>query len=625
MIAGLATAALVIDLPRLSGGRFWSDGATYHSMAWSLAQDFDLRYDARDVFRVRREFPPGPQGIFLKRTDGGLRIDSGAGFPWLRWKGENPKPIFYAKAFAYPVAAAPLVRVFGTRGLLLTNALALGLALWLGYGEMRRRAAPAASLAVVVALFGLTVAPVYALWLTPELFNLGLVAAGLAAWRGDRPVLSALLLAVATYSKPYNLFLALPLGLSPFLPVLRRDGRSRFVPALLESLRRGAVLAGAVALLFGLNKVVTGELNYQGGERKTFYGTFPFEVEPSTGRAVTFGNSGIWMTTDHLGALVQGEDEDKASGRTGPLRDPAEIRASFLRNLGYFWVGRFAGVLPYFLPALVAILLFTAAGPREGEGGLAVLALVVSYLFYIYEIPDNWYGGGGTIGNRYFLNLLPLVVFLVPRRREWIVAASGLVGTALFLFPILAAPLAHSLRPGDHATRGAFRWLPAELTMLNDLSVFTEPWRKKQAYGFMGDPHRHWPADPAAYFLYFTDDGTYGREERDGEPGFWVRGGRHAEVVLRALDIAPVRGVRVRLTGGPAGDAVRVGLGAESRDLVVGPGETGEARFSPERGFPYYDTFLYVLHVRSSRGAPRPDRPGEPVGAFVRLDLEVAK
>src|SRR5262249_9630270 len=372
LVAGLAAAALAIDLPRLSGGQFWRDGATSHGMAWSRGEDLALRYEARAVFRVRREFPAGPQGLFLKRTDGGLHRDPAAGFPGLRWGGENPKPIYFAKAFAYPLAAAPFVRVFGTRGLLLTNALALGVALWFGYTEVRRRASPLAALAATLALFALTVPPVYALWLTPEMFNLGLVAAGLAAWRSHRPLLSAVLLGIATYSKPYNLFLAIPLGLAPFVPLLSRAAReagARWWPALGESVRRGAVLACTTALLFAPHNAATGELNSQGGERKTFYGTFPFEVEASTGKAVTFGNSGIWMTTDPLGALVEGQDEDKASGRTGPLRDPVEIRLSFLRNLGYFWVGRFGGVLAYFLPALAAVVLFVAAGPRDAEGG----------------------------------------------------------------------------------------------------------------------------------------------------------------------------------------------------------------------------------------------------------------
>jgi len=53
--------------------------------------------------------------------------------------------------------------------------------------------------------------------MTPEMFNLGLIAVGLAVFR-KRPVLSAFLFGIATYSKPYNLFVALPLGAAPFVP-----------------------------------------------------------------------------------------------------------------------------------------------------------------------------------------------------------------------------------------------------------------------------------------------------------------------------------------------------------------------------------------------------------------------
>src|SRR5262249_12082042 len=62
----LVASALAADLPKLSGGEFWGDGATYYSMAWSLAEDGDLRYEAADLARVRREFSAGPQGLFLK-------------------------------------------------------------------------------------------------------------------------------------------------------------------------------------------------------------------------------------------------------------------------------------------------------------------------------------------------------------------------------------------------------------------------------------------------------------------------------------------------------------------------------------------------------------------------------
>ncbi|HEX9203856.1 MAG TPA: hypothetical protein VF964_07830, partial [Vicinamibacteria bacterium] len=186
----LLAVPFLVDLPADSSGRFWSDGATYHAMAWSLADDFDLRYEARDLERIRSRYPGGPQGLFLKRASGGLTWDGG----FHRVRPEEGR-LYYAKALLYPVVAAPAVKLLGPdRGLLLVNAVFLSLALWLGYAELRRRLPPLAAGAVAMVLFLGTVAPLYVLWLTPELLNLGLITAGLVAWRRDRPMLSAVLL-----------------------------------------------------------------------------------------------------------------------------------------------------------------------------------------------------------------------------------------------------------------------------------------------------------------------------------------------------------------------------------------------------------------------------------------------
>jgi hypothetical protein len=608
----VVTGLLLVIAFRMRIPQFWGDGATYHAMAWSLAEDGDLRYEARDVFRVRRELPSGPQGIFLKRASGGLAFDRAAGFPWVRRVGEKEPRIYFAKAFLYPLAAAPLVKLFGTSGLFVTNALCLALAIVLAYAELRRPAAPGRALAAALLLFLGTVAPLYLIWPQPELFNLALVTAGLVAWRRERGVLAAVLIGLAAYSKPYNVLLALPLGVEPLLPRPLTlpspppGERGTFARGLAAAALRAGVVALTVIALFGLNKAITGEMNYQGGERKTFYGTFPFETQ-----AVTFGNSGIWATTNELGPAVDDSGAQTARPVRGaaPPRSGAEMRASFFRNLGYFWVGRYAGVALYYFPAFMALVLFLARGPRSTEGWLAVAALAVSYLFYLWAIPDNWYGGGGTIGNRYFLNLLPLAIFFVPRGAEWAVAASGIL-CALWLSPVFAAPIAHSLRPGDHAMRPPFRSFPAELTMLNDLSVFTEPWRKKRPVGDTeGDATQGRPADPRAYYLYFPDDGTAGREEHDGVPGFWLRGGQRAEVILRALE--PVRAIKLTVTGGPGGDEVAVTAAGRTQRVSVGAGESATVSFDTGPGFPWYDTFVHVLHFRSTRGA------------FVHIELDV--
>ncbi len=610
----LAAATFALDLPRASGGEFFGDGATYYAMAWSLARDHDLRYDERDLARVLAEYPRGPQGIFLKRASGGLTTDDAASFPWLRRVRPDEARLYFAKAFVHPLLAAPLVAVFGTRGLTLANGLLFGAALWLAFGVLQRRGhSPGSALAAAVALGPLTVVPLYLVWPTPEMLGFALVTAALAAWAGGRPLLSALLFGVAGYLKPPNLLMAAPLGLDALLPP---PGERLFGPTLWrrigEGLQRGVVLAAAAGGLYAMNAAFTGELNYQGGERKTFYGRFPFDA---TG--ASFDSAGVWMTTNQIGPLVAGRDEEKVTPASGPARDAGEIRESLLWNLGYFWVGRYGGVLAYFFPALVALVLFLLRPPRDRAGWLALAAIALSWLAYIRAIPDNWYGGGGTVGNRYFLAVLPGFLFLVaPRRGPWL-ALAGLLGAGVFLAPTLASPIRSSLEPGRHALAAPFRVLPAELTMLNDLSIFTESWRKKRPFGFTGDASRH--ADADAYFLYFMDDGSWGREEWGGRAGFWLKGGASAELVLRAFDIAPVAKAVLRLRGGPRGDAVVARFDGHESRVSVGPGEVRELELPAGRGLRYYDTYLHLLRLESRRGAALPD--GRVVGAFADLRL----
>lgn len=598
----LLAVPFLVDLPADSSGRFWSDGASYYAMAWSLAEDFDLRYEARDLERIRSRYPGGPQGLFLKRASGGLTWDGG-----LRRVRPEEGRLYYAKALLYPMLAAPAVKLLGPdRGLLLMNALLLSLALWLGYGEMRRRLPPPAAVAVAAVLFLGTVAPLYLLWLTPEMLNLALVTGGLVAWRRERPILSAVLLGLATYSKPTNLLLAIPLGLEP----LAARGLAR---GLRESARRGAVLGAVVLGGFGLTGVMTGEVNYQGGERKTFYDAYPF-----AGPEVTFDTAGIWMTTDHVGPLVEGRDEGEQSSRIAPVRPSEELRQSYLWNLGYFWVGRFGGVVPYFLPVALSAVLFLLGRPRDRAGWLALLALAASWLVYIWLIPDNWYGGAGTVGNRYFVNLVPLGLLLAPPRRSWWIASAGALAAVVLVGPLLAAPLHHSLHPGEHATWRTFRAFPAELTMLGDLSVFTDVWRKRRPYNHPEVENRS-PRDPAPYYLWFPDDGTYGQESSFDEEGFWVRGGKEAEVILQALS-APRR-IRFKITAGPAGDILTVRLGRSREQLVLKALQTREVAFEAGPGLGYYQTRVYALRLESRYGAAS-GGDQRPLGSFVRLVLD---
>jgi hypothetical protein len=200
------------------------------------------------------------------------------------------------------------------------------------------------------------------------------------------------------------------------------------------------------------------------------------------------------------------------------------------------------------------------------------------------------------------------------------VAAAAAVTGGVLLAPVLASPVHHSLRPGEHATRPAFRRLPAEVTMLGDLSVFGDVWRKRRPYNAPGgDPARRPAGAPPSYFLWFPDDGTYGQEESFGEEGFWMRGGESAEVVLQAL--APAARIRLVVTAGPAGDIVTVRLGRERHRLVLPPLRTREIVFDePRPALGYYGTSLYLLRLGSRYGGPT-ERDKRTLGSFVYVEV----
>src|SRR6478672_13545120 len=74
--------ALSVDFPRAAHG-FKGDEATYYTLSYSLARDYDFAYTRADLVRVWDEFPTGPEGIFLKRGRH-LVLRRTPGFPWLR-------------------------------------------------------------------------------------------------------------------------------------------------------------------------------------------------------------------------------------------------------------------------------------------------------------------------------------------------------------------------------------------------------------------------------------------------------------------------------------------------------------------------------------------------------------
>jgi hypothetical protein len=135
-------------------------------------------------------------------------------------------------------------------------------------------------------------------------------------------------------------------------------------------------------------------MNYQGGDRKTFYSStgFPFANDRET-----FENIG------------------PVRGREGVLLGDILVNRNtltvFRHNLVYFVVGRFSGLVPYFFPCVVSALLFLAS--RAGSPGRARGTTIVGGgIAMLLLWPFTFSGGGGPVANRCFLSFYPLFLFL---------------------------------------------------------------------------------------------------------------------------------------------------------------------------------------------------------------------
>ena len=616
--------ALTANYPKLSYG-FFSDASTYYGLGHSLADDGDFEFRREDLVRVWREFPSGPEGIFLKRgADPDLRVDGTAPFVHVDVRPDaDPTRLYFAKSFLYPLFAAPFIRLAGTNGFLVLHVLVVLAAFVCAYAFLVTRSQPVAALVFAAAYVLVSVVPVYMVWLTPDLFNLGLVTLGYFFWlyketatplapsgaprspwligpRSD--LVAAMWLGLATFSKPTHVLLMLPV-LALF--ALRRQWRRGFVA--------GLVFSTVVLGFFGANIAVTGEWNYQGGDRKTFYSGgdskgFPFQTDDRT-----FDTTGIGRATNRVPLEV--------------LANRDAVVEVFRHNLVYFFVGRHTGFALYFLPGMAALVLFLwRRRERAAWGWLVAAGGLGSAAFLLLYMPFTYSGGGGPVGNRYFLGVYPVFLFLTPAlasARPGVVTAAL---SALFVGPLLANPFYTSFYPGEHTKTGLFRRLPLELSLVNDLPVNVSPSRSRQPLG--GTP-------PLSG--YFMDDNAYNRE---GD-AFWVRGESRADVMLRAPapiettpdgDRArPLRVPRMELTleTGPKPNRVTVRTAAGTAVVDVPANDQRKVVVDMGPGLPYKPypenptNYVYALSIESATGFiplfETGGRDNRVLGIFVRL------
>lgn len=330
-----------------------------------------------------------------------------------------------------------------------------------------------------------------------------------------------------------------------------------------------ALLAGG---LFAINKAVSGEWNYQGGDRDTYYFEFPFQNE------------------------VPRHELGQSKSREGVLShiifNPRTFTSNLTHNLEYFFVGRHTGLLGYFFPAVFALGAFLLA-PRQRPGWqwLVLASGLLQGFVFLVATPYTWSGGG--VGNRYFFSGYGVMLFVLPPIQSLGAGFAQWAIGSLFVAPMVLNPFVASFHSEDNAKSGPLRLLPVELTLVNDLPVNNEEDHRRLWFGDLGK------GDPG-FLVYFLDDNAY---DRESDKSFWTRGRARAEFIIKTDK--PIRRAMFRVTAGPVAADVRLSIGRRSEDVHLEAGDTRDVTLSMPPGLPYekeVQALVWTASVSSSTG-----------------------
>lgn len=419
-----------------------ADEPAYYLMALSLVNDFDLQCELQDLGRLFDQYPYLAAFNLILMTDDGWHT------------------VFFGKPYIYSFFAAPFAGLFGANGMVAFNMVLLLGMIWMGAAYLQRFNSPSMAGLYSSGFFLLSSGFSYVFWLHPEIFNMFCVAASLFLtlhqfsddsagsrwsnlWRkffgpNLRPAWSGAVLALAVYNKPMLAALALP---SIFVL-----WRARQIKSILVWM---AAAAGALLLVCGISVLLTGHPSaYLGVERM---GVQVFDPEqmpvspverPETAEAPTT-NSWTWLA-----------------------RLPEVDWSEFVTNIGYFVWGRHMGLIPYMPFAVLSVLLFLLNRRDSAVRWVVLGSTLAVALFFMIWIPFNWHGGGGFIGNRYFVNVYPAFLFLVTTIRPGWMTALGYAAGGLFVGPLIFTPFGAPVPEPTlqaHVRNTPLRMFPLEL------------------------------------------------------------------------------------------------------------------------------------------------------------------
>jgi len=436
---------------------FKADEPAYFLMALSLARDGDLILDVEDRRRAADEFPLLPAQNTILMTDDG-------------WE-----TLYYGKPYLYSLFAAPLAHAYGADGMMAFNMLLLMAMVWMGTTYLKRYNSEGLSALFATGYFIVSSLFAYVFWLHPEVFMATSTCACLyfglhdpegrprgstrfARIRdffgrpGVRLAISAASLAAGVYHKPMLALMGVPVLWS----LARRREWKRVAIWMLAAIIASGAFAGLAVALTGHPSA------YLGVQRAGFTIDDP-ELRPIQPQP-----------------LPKLEEKKTQNSWTWLWRLPDVKPVKTISSLGSFLWGRHMGLVVYMPFAVLALLLFLVNGVRDATRWVLLGSIGALAMFFMIWIPFNWHGGGGFVGNRYFVIAYPAFLFLATRiRPSWSLVPAFAFGGAV-LGIVVFQPLGTPVRKPtlqSHVRGGAFSLFPLEKTM------------QRQTPGYVGLAH----------------------------------------------------------------------------------------------------------------------------------------
>jgi len=352
------------------------DQTSHVYLALSIAYDsHTLNFDRFDAQRWRDVAWPGvpePLALFFQRYDDG-------------WAASKP--------YAYPLFIAPFVAVLGPDGFGVGNGALLILLVVGSLVLALRRFDALTAVLLVVAFYFASLIYMYAYPVMSELAEAALALAGYGgaymfhrSGKAGWAVLTIAVMAFAIVEKAAFLMLFAPLA-AVMLWELRRRRR----------ILVGALLVGVLAL----GASVAPYLKYSDGNSFTPYAGARYQVKPVVDAKAPWDGGRIGQDYYAVTVTEGGILDNAASGK---VLDRVE-------SLGYYVVGRYTGVLITAPLALLLLIALLVRLPKANRWAVAATAGILFYIaFYLVVFPTNYYGGGQSVGNRYFVQVAPAVL-----------------------------------------------------------------------------------------------------------------------------------------------------------------------------------------------------------------------